>query len=103
MAVPIQDPKNKILEFCGDYYTKETPALVSDWNRGNNRRCFPVKVTEKNLYRRRCGDKERDNSSNSGDEGGHGMKMQPVQMTEPMNTCRYCDTEKENHNKATGY
>lgn len=26
--------EEEICEFCGDYYTKETPALGHDWNRG---------------------------------------------------------------------
>ena len=41
--------EEEICEFCGDYYTKETPALGHDGTVGKQQKMLPVKVTEKKL------------------------------------------------------
>ena len=41
--------EEEICEFCGDYYTKETPALGQTGTVGKQQKMLPVKVTEKKL------------------------------------------------------
>ena len=52
--------EEEICEFCGDYYTKETPALGHDWNRGETTEDASCESDGEKTYTcRRCGDKKR--------------------------------------------
>ena len=53
--------EEEICEFCGDYYTKETPALGHDWNRGETTEDASCESDGEKTYTcRRCGDKKKE-------------------------------------------
>ena len=98
--------EEEICEFCGDYYTKETPALGHDWNRGETTEDASCESDGEKTYTcRRCGDKKKETIPATGHSWVRSWHEDATCTDDGVDeyTCRYCDTEKRTTIKATGH
>ena len=98
--------EEEICEFCGDYYTKETPALGHDWNRGETTEDASCESDGEKTYTcRRCGDKKKETIPATGHSWVRSWHEDATCTDDGVDeyTCRYCDTEKRTTLKATGH
>lgn len=94
--------EEEICEFCGDYYTKETPALGHDWNRGETTEDASCESDGEKTYTcRRCGDKKKETIPATGHKFSAWAVTQEATVDEEEVQTRTCSACGEQETKIT--
>ena len=94
--------EEEICEFCGDYYTKETPALGHDWNRGETTEDASCESDGEKTYTcRRCGDKKKETIPATGHKFSAWAVTQGATVDEEEVQTRTCSACGEQETKIT--